>query len=122
MICADREFPLAANQLMLNGAELIIVPNACTWDEIRTAGLRTRAFENLVGIAMINYPLPQSNGNSQAHTCVAWRNGKAASTLIARAGESEEIVLASFDIDEIRAFRKDEGWRLNYLRSRPLLR
>jgi hypothetical protein len=36
---------------------------------------------------------------------------------IANAGENEEIVLASFDVDEIRAFRKKEEWRLNYLRS-----
>ena len=38
MICADREFPEAATALMLNGAELVVVPNACTWDEIRAAG------------------------------------------------------------------------------------
>lgn len=122
MICSDREFPLAANQLMLNGAEIIVVPNACTWDDIRTAGLKTRAFENLVGIAMVNYPTPQNNGHSQAHTCVPWRNGQPANTLIANAGENEEIVLASFDVDEIRAFRKKEEWRLNYLRSQPLIR
>lgn len=65
MICADREFPEAATQLMLNGAELLIVPNACTWDEIRTAGLQTRAFENLAGIAMTNYP-GRNRGSSQA--------------------------------------------------------
>ncbi|HEU5413130.1 MAG TPA: carbon-nitrogen hydrolase family protein [Candidatus Angelobacter sp.] len=122
MICSDREFPLAANQLMLNGAEIIVVPNACTWDDIRTAGLKTRAFENLVGIAMVNYPTPQNNGHSQAHTCVPRRNGQPANTLIANAGENEEIVLASFDVDEIRAFRKKEEWRLNYLRSQPLIR
>jgi predicted amidohydrolase len=52
MICADREFPEPATQLMLNRAELVIVPNWCTWDEIRTAGFKTRAFENLVGIAI----------------------------------------------------------------------
>ncbi len=28
-----------------NGAELVIVPNACTWDEIRAAGLKTRALK-----------------------------------------------------------------------------
>src|SRR6266404_2421740 len=28
MICADREFPEAASELLLNGAELIVVPNA----------------------------------------------------------------------------------------------
>jgi predicted amidohydrolase len=54
MICADREFPEAASQLMQNGAELIVVPNVCTWDDMQSAGLKTRAFENLVGIAMVN--------------------------------------------------------------------
>jgi predicted amidohydrolase len=29
MICADREFPEPGHQLMRNGAELIVVPNAC---------------------------------------------------------------------------------------------
>ena len=67
MICADREFPEAATELMLNGAELVVIPNSCTWDEIRTAGLRTRAFENLVGIAMTNYP-GLNRGSSQAHS------------------------------------------------------
>lgn len=122
MICSDREFPLAANQVMLNGAEIIVVPNACTWDDIRTAGLKTRAFENLVGIAMVNYPLPQCNGQSHAHGCVVWRNGQPANTLIASAAENEEIVLASFDVDEIRAFRKKEEWGVNYLRSQSLIR
>ncbi|PYU65450.1 MAG: hypothetical protein DMG49_24195, partial [Acidobacteria bacterium] len=118
MICADREFPEAASQLMLNGAELIVVPNACTWDDIRTAGLKTRAFENLVGVAMVNYPAPLNNGNSQVHSCVAWRNGKPIDTLIAKAGEREEILLASFDMDDIRAFRSTESWRMDYQGAR----
>jgi predicted amidohydrolase len=63
MICADREFPELATQLMLNGAELIVVPNTCTWDDIRAAGLKTRVFENLVGMAVANYPAPMNNGN-----------------------------------------------------------
>jgi predicted amidohydrolase len=118
MICADREFPEAASQLMLNGAELIVVPNACTWDDLRTAGLKTRAFENLVGIAMVNYPPPLNNGNSQAYTCVAWRNGKSIDTQIAKAGEQEEILLATFDMDDIRQFRNTESWRMDYRRAR----
>ena len=118
MICADREFPEAASQLMRNGAELIVVPNACTWDDIRPAGLKTSAFENLVGIAMVNYPAPQNNGNSQAYTCVAWRNGKSIDTLIARAGEHEEILLATLDMDEIRQFRSAESWRMDYRQAR----
>jgi predicted amidohydrolase len=118
MICSDREFPEPATRLMINGAELIVIPNACTWDEIRTAGLQTRAFENLVGIAMVNYPLPKNNGNSQAHTCIPWRNEGPADTQIAKAGEREEILLAEFDMEEIRAFRSAESWRLNHRRSR----
>lgn len=41
MICADREFPEPATQLMLNGAELIVVPNACDWDEIRRGAVNS---------------------------------------------------------------------------------
>jgi predicted amidohydrolase len=116
MICADREFPEAATQLMLHGAEIVVVPNACTWDEIRTAGLKTRAFENLVGIAMTNYP-GLDRGSSQAHSCVAWRAGQSVDTLIAKAGEQEEILLATFDVDDIRAFRKTEMWRTDYRKA-----
>jgi N-carbamoylputrescine amidase len=116
MICADREFPEAATQLMLNGAELIIVPNSCTWDATRTAGLKTRAFENLIGIAMTNYP-GLDLGRSQAHSCVTWRAGQSVETLIAEAGEQEQILLATFNVDEIRAFRKAESWRMDYRKT-----
>lgn len=118
MICSDREFPEPATQLMLNGAELIVVPNACTWDEVRTAGLKTRAFDNMVGIAMANYPGPRA-GNSQAYTCVAWRAGDPQDTLIAKAGEKQETLLVRFDIEAIREFRAAESWRMNYRRRGP---
>ena len=113
MICADQEFPEAATQLMLNGAELVTVPNACNWREIRIAGLKTRAFEYLVGIAMTNYP-GLNRGNSHAHSCVAWRAGLSTDTIITKAGEQDQILLATFDVDDLRAFRKTESWRLNY--------
>ncbi|HLJ45494.1 MAG TPA: carbon-nitrogen hydrolase family protein [Bryobacteraceae bacterium] len=115
MICSDREFPEPATQLMLNGAELIVVPNSCTWDEVRAAGLKTRAFDNMVGIAMANYPGPGA-GASQAYTCVAWRRGDLQDTLLAKAGEKEEMLLIRFDIDAIRKFRAAESWRMDYRR------
>jgi predicted amidohydrolase len=118
MICSDREFPEPATQLMLNGAELIVVPNACTWDDVRTAGLKSRAFDNMVGIAMANYPGPRA-GNSQAYTCVAWRGGDPQDTLIAKAGEKEETLLVSFDLKAIREFRSAERWRMDYRRYGP---
>lgn len=117
MTCADREFPEAATQLMLNGAELIIVPNASTWNDFRNTLLRARAFENFVGIAMANYPTPKENGNSCAYDCVAWKDGKDRDTLIVKAGAEEGIFIASFDVDEIRNFRKLESWRIEYRKN-----
>ena len=114
MICADREFPEPATQLMLNGAELIVIPNACDWDDARSAGLLTRAFDNLLGVAMANYPRPQNNGNSRAYTCVNRQNGRARNPLLAVAGEAEELLLAEFDLHAIRKFRQEEAWRLEY--------
>jgi N-carbamoylputrescine amidase len=110
MICADREFPEAAGTLMKNGAELIIVPNSCEWDDIRDSQLKTRAFENLVGIAMANYPKPKNNGQSTAYSPVAFNNNP----LLVKAKESEDIALATFDMDTIREFRRQEQWRLDY--------
>ena len=51
MICYDREFPESARILMLNGAELILVPNACPMEINRLAQLRSRAYENMLAIA-----------------------------------------------------------------------
>ena len=115
MICADREFPEVSTELMLNGAELIVVPNACNWDNIRTAGLQTRAFESLAGVAMANYPGPDG-GSSQACTCVPWKDGNPQDMLIAAAGEGEEVLIASFDLDELRDFRRAESWRMEHRR------
>jgi len=117
MICADREFPEAAGELLLKGAELIIVPNACTWDEMRAAQLKVRAFENFAGIAMANYPSPKNNGHSSAYHCVAWDgHGDPQGTKIVEAGEDEGVYLATFDLDAMRDFRQAEKWRVDYRR------
>ena len=57
---------------------------------------------------MANYPGPGA-GNSQAYTCVAWKHGAPQDTLIGRAADHEQILIANFDLDAIRAFRKEEG-------------
>ena len=54
MICFDREFPESARILMLKGAELILTPNACDLEAARLGQFRTRAFENMLGVAMAN--------------------------------------------------------------------
>lgn len=74
MICYDREFPESARILMLKGAEIILVPNACPMEINRLAQLRARAYENMVGIATCNYPdsVPDCNGHSNAFDGVAY--------------------------------------------------
>ena len=68
MICYDREFPESARILMLKGAELLLVPNACPMELNRLAQLRGRAYENMLAIATCNYPAPHPdcNGHSTA--------------------------------------------------------
>ncbi|HEX8651598.1 MAG TPA: carbon-nitrogen hydrolase family protein [Pyrinomonadaceae bacterium] len=120
MICFDREFPEAARILMLKGAELILTPNACTLDEHRISQFKTRAFENMVGVAMTNYAAPQNNGHSVAFDAVAYpvQDGEARNTLIIEAGPGEGVYLATFDIDNIRAYRERESWGNAYRRPR----
>uniref|UniRef100_UPI00272A01EF carbon-nitrogen hydrolase family protein n=1 Tax=uncultured Duncaniella sp. TaxID=2768039 RepID=UPI00272A01EF len=50
MICYDREFPESARILMLKGAELVLVPNACPMEINRISQLRGRAYENMIGL------------------------------------------------------------------------
>lgn len=112
MICYDREFPESARILMLKGAEIILVPNACPLEINRLSQLRARAYENMVGIATTNYPAdqPDCNGHSTAFDGIAYYpdNPGSRDTLIIEAGEREGIYLADFPMDEIREYRRSE--------------
>jgi predicted amidohydrolase len=112
MICYDREFPESARILMLKGAELILVPNACPMEINRLSQLRARAFENMVGIATVNYPLghPDCNGHSSAFDGIAYSPDQPGSrdTLVIEAGEREGIYIADFPMDAIREYRSLE--------------
>jgi predicted amidohydrolase len=105
---------------MLEGAELILTPNACTLDDHRLSQFKTRAFENMVGVAMTNYPAPQNNGHSVAFDAVAYPvpDGEPRDTLIIEAGEEEGVYIASFDMADIRAYRERETWGNSYRRPR----
>lgn len=112
MICYDREFPESARILMLKGAEIILVPNACPMEINRLSQLRARAYENMLGIATVNYPKgqPDCNGHSSAFDGIAYRPTDSGSrdTLIIESGEREGIYIADFPIDEIREYRSHE--------------
>lgn len=112
MICYDREFPESARVLMLKGAELILVPNACPMEQNRLAQLRARAFENMLAVATCNYPegVPDCNGGSSVFDGVAYLPGEEGSrdTCILQAGGEEGIYLAELDLGQLRAYRESE--------------
>jgi predicted amidohydrolase len=112
MICYDREFPESARVLMLKGAEIMLVPNACPMEINRISQLRARAYENMVGIATVNYPIgkPDCNGHSTAFDGIAYDPCQSGSrdTLIIEAGEREGIYVADFPIEQIREYRGRE--------------
>ena len=111
MICFDREFPEAARLLMLKGAEIILVPNACEMEDNRLGQLRARAYENMVGVALANYAAPADNGHSVAYDPIAFdRDGRSRDTCLAEAGEAEGVLVASFDLEQLRDYREREVW------------
>jgi predicted amidohydrolase len=115
MICFDREFPESSRILMLKGAELILVPNACRIEANRKAQLMTRAYENMVGIAMANYSGDVCFGKSLAFDGVSFDvkpdgSGVTRDHCILECGEKEGVYVAEFDIDKMREFRRKEVW------------
>lgn len=107
MICYDREFPESARILMLRGAELILVPNACPMEINRLSQLRSRAFENMTAIATCNYPagVQGCNGHSTLFSGMAWAEGD---MCLLEAGEEEGLYLAELNLKEFRAYREEE--------------
>ena len=112
MICYDREFPESARILMLKGAELILVPNACPMEINRLSQLRARAFENMLAIATCNYPVtvPDCNGGSSVFDGVAYLPDMEGSrdTCILQADGREGIFVAQLDLEQLRSYRETE--------------
>jgi predicted amidohydrolase len=95
---------------MLKGAELILTPNACELEGNRIGQFRARAYENMLGMAMTNYALPQENGHSAAFDGIAFDEKGTRDTRLVEAGGHEGVYLAVFDLDRLRAYRLSEGW------------
>lgn len=112
MICYDREFPESARILMLKGAELILVPNACPMEINRLSQLRARAYENMTAIATCNYPetVTDCNGNSSVFDGVAYLPAldNSRDTCILQASGKEDIFIAELDLEQLRNYRESE--------------
>lgn len=112
MICYDREFPESARILMLKGAELILVPNACPMEINRLSQLRGRAYENMLAVATCNYPdtVPDCNGNSSVFDGAAYLPELSGSrdTCLLQAGGAEGVYIAELDLEMLRRYRETE--------------
>lgn len=112
MICYDREFPESARILMLKGAELILVPNACPMEINRLSQLRGRAYENMLAIATCNYPetVPDCNGCSSVFDGVVYLPEMDGSrdTCILQADGKEGIYIAELDLEQLRNYMGNE--------------
>ena len=112
MICYDREFPESARIMMLKGAELLLVPNACPMEINRLSQLRGRAYENMLAIATCNYPSPHPdcNGNSSIFDGVAYFEGFSGSrdTCVLQAPTEEGIYIGEIDLEMLRKYREEE--------------
>lgn len=119
MICYDREYPESARILMLKGAELILVPNDCGAMKPRLCTLSTRAYENMVGVAMAN-PNGENAGNSCAFSPICWdENGNCVDNVLLMANDATEgLFYAEFDIDAIRSYRENEMMGNTYRKVR----
>ena len=93
---------------MIKGADLILVPNACTIEEMRTIQLRTRAFENVVYIAMTNWAAPSNNG----HSMTIDPKGQ----ITAEAGEEEQILYGEINLQNLYEIRQDSIWGMAHRR------
>ena len=104
MICFDRDFPESARILMIKGAEIILVPNACFMSQIRLEQLKVRAYENMVGIVTVNYS--NCGGKSSAFSPIVRDESKnELDNKIIIMDEKEDIKIVEFNLDDIREYR-----------------
>ncbi|MDF2872234.1 MAG: putative amidohydrolase [Anaerocolumna sp.] len=109
MICYDREYPESARELMLQGAELILMPNDCDGMKPRLLELSVEAMQNMVGIAMANPPGEYAGSSCAFHPMVWDKNGKIIdNTIVIAESLYDGIVYATFDIEAIREHRNRE--------------
>jgi predicted amidohydrolase len=117
MTCFDREFPESARSLALDGAELILSPNACLICDDRLGQLRTRAFENMLAVAMANYPRPFMNGRSAVFDGIASAAGRPRDHQLLLADARPGLLVADIDLDALRRYRAQGLW--THARRRP---
>jgi len=112
LICYDIEFPEAARQAALLGAEFLIVPTAlgAQWSFVAEKLVPTRAWENGVYLAYANWAGSEGDITYLGGSRIIGPDGIDEAV----AGPREEILMATLDKSRVSAARA----RLNYLGDR----
>ncbi|MEM0964443.1 MAG: nitrilase-related carbon-nitrogen hydrolase [Bacteroidota bacterium] len=102
-ICYDRHYPEAMRALALDGADVVVVPQAGAvgeWLEgLYEAEMQVAAFQNGYYTALVNRVGPEERLTFAGESFVCAPDG----TVVARADEgTEEILLADLDLDAVR--------------------
>jgi predicted amidohydrolase len=101
MICFDFQFPESSRILMLNGAEVILVPVATGLPDMYTDQVKVRAFDNAVAVAVANYANFPFDGGSVAYDAKGYG-------LVQPLSEGVELVqIARLNLRELREYRKE---------------
>lgn len=113
-ICYDRHYPEYMRALALGGADLVVIPQAGAvgeWPEgLYEAEVRTAAFQNGYFVGLCNRVGPEEHLTFGGRSFVCAPDG----TVIARAGEGDEILYADVDPAKVR----DSHARRLFLRDR----
>lgn len=113
VICYDRHLPESVRTCVLKGAELIIIPTANTKAEPMEMfewEIRVQAMQNQVFIAMCNRVGTEGEMDFAGESLVAAPDG----SVIAKAGDKEELLTCTIDLDEASELRK----KIPYLKTR----
>jgi len=86
-----------ARVLMVRGAEVLLVPNACGIHFALLHQLRSRAYENAFAVTMCNYAHPTQNGNSVGFNHLG--------DVLVHANGDVGVYIASIDINAQRKYR-----------------
>ncbi len=103
LICHDIVYPEAARELTLKGAELIFNPSRIVSIGVKAWHIyaRARSLENRIPLAAANVVLGgRYGGGSVILGLVRRGRGVVYPVTLAKAGEREEIIAASIDVDE----------------------
>lgn len=117
MICYDREFPESARLLMLEGAEIVLVPNACHMTADRRGQLRARSYENMMATFLTNYAGPSYRGRSCAYDGISeTESGQERDQELVLGEEHEAVMIAALDLAGLRSYRARQIWGDGYRR------